>query len=620
MSQPSKGYRWSGAVGLLIAAAAAGGLVSTYRGARSEQRRGADTGTSVAIAGYLSLVTPAEPDRNDYQLPALLSAAHTLARTVGDRAGLQVAWRNTPLLPDSVGLTPLEPETVRLLGEGYSTTQVQRDAGEVSIAPLFDRDQWSTVGWVAFWGSVKPQRTSPFTLALALVVFVAIVMAIHLARPGEPARHRWTAAGIAVAGMLVLAFRLGVEIQDLAVRSTDAVLLRAKYLAERAATIPRVPEGQLARIVPGFRVRILTGQSPESAVRRLEIGSEPVARVRVPLRSGAILEISTIPREVRLAGTWAALVGWVALLGLGLGFAAWAGAAQADRRAFRETLTAWGFIGPAMIHLAVFAVAPLLFAGYLSLHRWGLVEPVRPFVGLGNFQEILSDSRFWHSLGVTALYSLYVPVTMLLSLLAAIALDRSGLKVRLARTVLFLPFISSVVAVALVWQWMYQTDFGLINNLLARVGITGPDWLGDPKFALLSVMILSVWVHLGYQMIIFLAGLQGIPQVYHDAARVDGAGAWQRFRRITLPLLRPTLLFVLVTGTISSFQVFTYVSVMTEGGPLHATEVVVYRIYQEAWEFLRFGTASAMSLVLLGILLVATWVQFRWLGRKVELG
>jgi ABC-type sugar transport system permease subunit len=120
-------------------------------------------------------------------------------------------------------------------------------------------------------------------------------------------------------------------------------------------------------------------------------------------------------------------------------------------------------------------------------------------------------------------------------------------------------------------------------------------------------------------LVIFLAGLQGIPQVYHDAARVDGAGPWQRFRRITLPLLRPTILFVLVTGIISSFQVFTYVSVMTEGGPLHATEVVVYRIYQEAWEFLRFGTASAMSLVLLVILLLATWLQFRWLGRKVEL-
>jgi multiple sugar transport system permease protein len=611
--------RWTDAVGVVLAVLAVGGLVSTYLTARQTERQAADLSSAVAIAGYLSLVTPAEPNSSDYQLAALLSSSHTIARTVGERAGIQVAWRNAPLLEDSIGLTPLEPEAVRLLSEGYATTKVERAAGTVSIAPLFDRDQWNTVGWVAFWGSIKPPRPSPFTLALALVMVVAIVMAIHLARPGESARHRWTSAGIAVAAMLLLALRLGSEVEDLAARSTDAVLLRAKILAERAATIPRVPERQLTRIVPGFRVRMLAQQSPENDVRRLVIEGELVARLRVPLRSGAILEISTIPREARLAGTWGVLIGWVALLGLGLGFSAWAGAAQADPRSFRETITAWGFMGPALVHLAVFAFAPLLFAAWLSLHRWGLVEPVRPFVGLANFREIFGDARFWHSLGVTALYSLYVPATMLLSLLAALALDRSGVRVRLARAVLFLPFISSVVAIALVWQWMYQTDFGLINNVLAQLGITGPDWLGDPKFALVSVMILSVWVHLGYQMVIFLAGLQGIPQVYHDAARVDGAGGWQRFRRITLPLLRPTILFVLVTGTISSFQVFTYISVMTEGGPLHSTEVVVYRIYQEAWEFLRFGTASAMSLVLLVILLIATWVQFRWLGRKVEL-
>jgi multiple sugar transport system permease protein len=619
MSETPRWSRWTGAVGILIAAVSLGGMVSSYLAARQHEREAADLGTAVAIAGYLSLVTPAEPGSSDYQLAALLSASHTLARTVGDRAGLQVAWRNAPLLDDSVGLTPLEPEILRLLSEGYSTTKVERAPGIISVAPLFDRDRWNTVGWVAFWGSVKPPRPSPFTLALGLVLVVAIVMAVHLARPGESNRARWTSAGIAVVAMLVLAFRLGHDLEDLAFRSTDAVLLRSKALAERAATIPRVPERELSRIAPGLRVQILEGQSPEIDVRRLAVAGEPVARARLSLRSGDIMEISMVPREARLAGTWGALVGWVALLGLGLGFSAWAGAAQAQPRRFRESLTAWGFIGPALVHLAIFSFAPLLFAGYLSLHRWGLVEPVRPFVGLANFAEVAGDSRFWHSLGVTAIYALYVPATMVVALLAALALDRSGLKVRLARTVLFLPFVSSVVAIALVWQWMYQADFGLINNLLSRIGISGPDWLGDPNYALPAVMILSVWVHLGYQMVIFLAGLQGIPEVYHDAARVDGASSWQRFRRITLPLLKPTILFVLVTGTISSFQVFTYVSIMTEGGPLHATEVVVYRIYQEAWEFLRFGTASAMSLVLLAILLLATWLQFRWLGRKVEL-
>ena len=131
-------------------------------------------------------------------------------------------------------------------------------------------------------------------------------------------------------------------------------------------------------------------------------------------------------------------------------------------------------------------------------------------------------------------------------------------------------------------------------------------------------MLMSIWVQVGYQMVVFLGGLQAIPASCLDSARVDGAGPWRRFWWITLPLLRPTILFVLVTGIIGSFQVFTYVAVMTEGGPLHATDVVVFRIYQEAWEFLRFGAASAMSVVLLVVLLALTWLQFRWLGRQVE--
>lgn len=614
--------RWTAVVGGLGAAMALVGLLLTAGAAGKAERRAADTGNAVAVAGYLSLVTPARPDGGDYQLPALLSAAHTLRAAPGWRAGLQVAWRTAPLLPDSIGLAPIDPGTTRLLADGYSTTHVERAVGNVSLAPLLDGDLWNPVGWVAVWGSVPEDPPSPLTLSLGFVSLVAVALALHLARPVESDRRRWTVAGLAVVSVLALTVHLGQEIETLATRSTDAVLARARYLAERAATIPRVAEGQLARIVPGVRTRILPTAAAVAggdSVRRVVREREPTAVVEVPLRSGQTLQISVLPREAKLAGLWARLLGWVGLFGLSLGFAAWAGAAQRDRRRFRETLTAWGFIGPAMIHLAVFAFAPLLFAAYLSLHQWGLVEPVRPFVGLANFREIFGDSRFWHSLWVTALYALYVPVTMVLSLLAAIVLDQSGVRVRLARTVLFLPFVASVVAVAVVWQWMFQADFGLINHGLALIGIEGPDWLGDPSFALPALMLLSVWVHLGYQMVIFLAGLQGIPQVYHDAARVDGAGPWQRFRRITLPLLRPTLLFVFVTGTISSFQVFTYVSVMTEGGPLYATDVVVFRIYQEAWEFLRFGTASAMSLVLLAILLLVTWLQFRWLGKRVEL-
>ncbi|MGH7701415.1 MAG: carbohydrate ABC transporter permease, partial [Gemmatimonadales bacterium] len=286
----------------------------------------------------------------------------------------------------------------------------------------------------------------------------------------------------------------------------------------------------------------------------------------------------------------------------------------------RETVTGWAFLAPAGVHLAVFAFGPVLFAAYLALHRWSPLEPVKPFVGLANFVELARDPLVWRALRNTAVYALYVPATMAVALAAALALQRAGRGVRLLRTALLLPTVSSVVALALVWQWLFQADFGLLNRLLAFAGLGPVDWLEDPRTALVAVMLVSAWVQVGYQMVVFLAGLQGIPQGYLDAARVDGANAWQRFWRVTFPLLRPVTLFVLMTGVIGSFQVFTYIYVLTNGGPLHATDVVVYRIYEMAWQFLRFGQASALALVLFAILFGVTWAQFRLLGRRVEYG
>src|SRR5438309_9231774 len=165
---------------------------------------------------------------------------------------------------------------------------------------------------------------------------------------------------------------------------------------------------------------------------------------------------------------------------------------------------------------------------------------------------------------------------------------------------------------------MYHPDGGLLNRLVSALGLRPVDWLGSPRTALVAVMIVSVWVQLGYQMTVFLAGLQGVPRAYLDAARVDGAGAWQRFRRITLPLLRPVTLFVLVTGVIGAFQVFTYVYVLTDGGPLYATDVIAYRIYRTASEWLQFGYASALSLLLFVVLFGVTRAQFRLLGRRED--
>ena len=294
----------------------------------------------------------------------------------------------------------------------------------------------------------------------------------------------------------------------------------------------------------------------------------------------------------------------------------WAGRTPERRR--RETLAAWSFLGVPLLHLTAFSFLPLGFTVYLAFHEWSLIERTKPFVGLANFRELARDPLFWTTLRNTALYTTYVPVTMAAALGLALLLNRRRGGERVLRTVVFLPFVTSAVAIAIVWQWMFNPDFGLVNYALRLLHLPAFDWLGSPHTALLAIILVTVWTQVGYQMVVFLAGLQGIPQSYYDAALVDGATPWKRFRHVTLPLLRPVVLFVLVTGIISGFQVFTLVYMMTEGGPLHSTDVIVYRIYQTAWEFLRFGSASAMALVLFGILLAVTAVQFKLLGRRVE--
>lgn len=571
-------------------------------------------------AGFLSLAAPTD-NAGHYRPGPLVSLAHALAADPGWDAGLQVSWRGAPLLPDRIRLLPLGKGEVRRLAQGYAQVRLSRpDAGQVALVPLLDRDLWDAVGWVAVWHAAPtpPARAGfPWLLFLAALAGLSVVA---LAQPGGSRLLRGAAAVAALSCGLALAVRADGASARLAARATDLTLHRLRYLTVLAAHDRELPPTQLSRLAPGLRWRMLdTATTAPDSVRRELRDGQPVATVEVPLPTGGAAEIGAVPLEDRRDGFRAELLGWLVLLAATLLLVPTIARARGDRLAFRQTAAAWGFLAPGLAHLAVFAFGPVAFALYLSFHRWGLVEPVRPWVGLANYRTILTDPQFWHSLRVTGVYALYVPVTMALSLAAALALERGGVRVRLVRTILFLPFISSVVAVALVWQWMYQPDFGLINAGLHLLGLRGPNWLGDPRTALLAVMAMSIWVHLGYQMVIFLAGLQAIPREYHDAARVDGARSWQRFRYVTLPLLRPTILFVLVTGIIVSFQVFTYIAVMTEGGPLYATDVVVYRIYREAWEFLRFGTASAMSLVLLALLLLVTWVQFRWLGKHVEL-
>ena len=407
--------------------------------------------------------------------------------------------------------------------------------------------------------------------------------------------------------------------RGVAANSTDRWLADTRLLMQEA--MARVPDARssLSTLAPITRgAEVVPGDSAGPASWRRRVNGVGHAAVAVRLAPGRWAELRVLPAETGSGGWFAVTLG-LALLGpCAAAFAAWGARMATQPRRRRETVTAWAFLAPSMLHLAVFSFAPILFAFYLAMHRWSLVEPVRPFVGVANFARMLHDPLVWISLRNTLLYVLYVPVSAAIALGVALALSRGAWGARAVRTMFFLPYVSSVVAVTLVWQWMYHADFGLINHLLSFVHVRPVDWLGNPKTALLAVMAVSVWVQLGYQMTVFLAGLNGIPQTYLDAARVDGAGAWQRFWKVTFPLLRPVTLFVLVTDVIGSFQVFTYVYVLTDGGPLHATDVIAYRIYQTAWEFLQFGYASALAVLLFVVLFAVTRVQFRLLGRRVE--
>jgi len=287
---------------------------------------------------------------------------------------------------------------------------------------------------------------------------------------------------------------------------------------------------------------------------------------------------------------------------------------RARGRERRVTGTAIGFLAPSLLHLTVFLFTPIAFAAYLSLHRWDVVVPDKPFVGLANFQEMARDPAFWNSLKNTFVYTLNVPIAMIISLTIAVMMNRRLKGVAFLRALYFLPSVTSLVAIALVWMWIYHPTFGVANVALALVGLGPVQWLNSSSTAMISVIIFSIWLSLGYQMVVFLAGLQGIPEQLYDAARIDGANNWQRFWRVTFPLLKPTTFFILATSIISSFQVFTSIYIMTAGGPVGSTDVLVYHIYQAAWEELRMGYASAMSWVLFVIIMIATWLQFKIAG------
>jgi multiple sugar transport system permease protein len=239
-------------------------------------------------------------------------------------------------------------------------------------------------------------------------------------------------------------------------------------------------------------------------------------------------------------------------------------------------------------------------------------------VGLSNYVRLFTTPLVWQIFGNTLYYTaVIVPVGAALALGLALALNRGLRGIVVLRSLYFLPVISSTVAVSLVWGWLYNQQFGLINYLLSLVGITGPAWLADTTTAMPSIIIMSIWKGLGYNMVIFLAGLQGIPQELYEAAKIDGAGAWARFRYVTWPLVSPTTFFVVVLSTIAAFQVFDQTYVMTAGGPAYSTTTLALFIYQNAFQWFHMGYAAALSYVLFLAVAAVTLIQFRAQGRFV---
>ncbi len=285
----------------------------------------------------------------------------------------------------------------------------------------------------------------------------------------------------------------------------------------------------------------------------------------------------------------------------------------------RPELVAVLFLLPNIAGFLLFHVGPFFYTFWLSMFEWDLFLPAR-FVGLSNFITLFTgDEIFWIALGNTLYYSLIViPGNLVLSLILALAINQRLRGIAIFRTIYFLPVVTSMVAVAMAFKWLYSYDWGLINYLLSFLGISPVHWLSDSHMALPSVALVTVWKNAGYNMVLFLAGLQGIPATLYEAAEIDGANGWHRFWRITLPLLTPTIFFVVIISVIGSFQVFESVYLLTGGGPGYTTMVYNYYLYLNGFRFLRFGMAAALAEILFALLLVLTLVQWRFLGRHVQ--
>ena len=289
-------------------------------------------------------------------------------------------------------------------------------------------------------------------------------------------------------------------------------------------------------------------------------------------------------------------------------------------KARRKTLIGIAFVLPFLIVYALFLVWPMLLGLRMSFFNWTISGiGASDFLGLGNYQELFTDAAFWQSLGVTLLFTVIsTPLLVVIALILALLVNRAIPAQGLFRTIFFAPFVLPVSVVALIWNWLYQPGFGLINGTLALFGIQGPGWLSDPQVALLGVILLTVWWTVGFNFVLYLAGMQQIPHELNEAASLDGAGTWARIRWVTIPLLSRTTTLIVILQVIASLQIFNQAYLLMNGGdgPNFSTRSAVQYIYEAGFTTYRVGYASAMSYILFIIILLVSLGQFALLARQ----
>lgn len=276
----------------------------------------------------------------------------------------------------------------------------------------------------------------------------------------------------------------------------------------------------------------------------------------------------------------------------------------------KEALAGYLFIAPQLIGILIFSIIPVIAVIALTFFEWSIVGTPK-FVGFANYIDQFGSPDMHKAIINTVYYSiLTIPLQLILALLLALALNNIAGKV-VYRVVFFSPVVINSVAVCMAWMWLYNGDFGILNSILKSIHIIGPNWLVDTAWVMPSIALMSIWWGLGYNMILFLSGLQGIPRVYYEAAKIDGASSIQQFFKITIPLLSPTTFFIVIMSFIGSFQVFDQTFIMTNGGPAKASYTLVLHIFQNAFQFYKMGTATTASVVLFAIVMLITLFQFK---------